>query len=82
MKEIYQSYITSNIHPAQYEVLAGLKKIFWTQCVYVYIIHLHKTFIFTEIINTVNIMAAIFLFSFIKCHGNSMKNEADFYPLI
>lgn len=37
---------------------------------------------FTEIINTVNITAATFLFSFIKYHVNSMKNGADFYPLI
>lgn len=37
---------------------------------------------FTEIINTVNITAATFLFSFFKYHGNSMKNGADFYPLI
>lgn len=38
-----------------------------------YITHLHEIFMFKEIITTVNIRAATFLFSFIKYHVNSMK---------
>jgi len=37
---------------------------------------------FTEIIKTIYITAATFLFSFVKYHVNSKKKRADFYLLI